>query len=114
MGKATATLFAAEGANVICADISGKQDAFLQTEYLPKARVTPSIIRQPQGMARLRARLTSSTTVDMDPNAMFDVLVARRQAERARRVRKLENPGRVRGQPFSDGCSSNPSASKRH
>jgi NAD(P)-dependent dehydrogenase (short-subunit alcohol dehydrogenase family) len=27
MGKATARLFAAEGANVICADISGKQDA---------------------------------------------------------------------------------------
>ncbi|MDB6101668.1 MAG: hypothetical protein JWO52_1667 [Gammaproteobacteria bacterium] len=61
-----------------------RYNAFLQTEYLPKARVTPSIIRQPQGMACLRARLMSSTTVDMDPNAMFDVLVARRQAERAR------------------------------
>jgi uncharacterized protein (DUF885 family) len=61
-----------------------RYEAFLQTEYFPKARVTPSIIGQPQGMACLRARLASSTTVDMDPNAMFDVLVARRQAERAR------------------------------
>jgi uncharacterized protein (DUF885 family) len=55
---------------------------FLQAEYLPKARVTPSISGQPQGMACLRARLSSSTTVDMAPTAMFDVLVARRLAER--------------------------------
>lgn len=58
--------------------------AFLQTKYLPKARIIPSIIGQPRGMACLRARLASSTTVDMDPNAMFDVLLARRQAERSR------------------------------
>jgi len=57
---------------------------FLQNDYLPRARVTPSIIGQPQAMACLRARLASSTTVDMDPKAMFDVLVARRHAERAR------------------------------
>jgi uncharacterized protein (DUF885 family) len=55
---------------------------FLQTRYLPKSRVTASIIGQPQGMACLRARLSASTTVDMDPTVMFDVLVARRQAER--------------------------------
>jgi uncharacterized protein (DUF885 family) len=55
---------------------------FLQAEYLPKARVTASISGQPQGMACLRARLSSSTTVDMAPKAMFDVLVARRLAER--------------------------------
>jgi len=61
-----------------------RYEAFLQTEYLPKARVTPSIVGQPKGMACLQARLASSTTVDMSPNAMFDVLVARRQAERAR------------------------------
>jgi uncharacterized protein (DUF885 family) len=58
--------------------------AFLQTEYLPKARATPSIIGQPQGMACLRARLASSTTVDEDPNTMFDDLVARRQTEKDR------------------------------
>lgn len=56
--------------------------AFLQTQYLPKSRVTASIISQPQGMACLQARLSSSTTVEMDPSGMFDVLVARRQAER--------------------------------
>jgi uncharacterized protein (DUF885 family) len=61
-----------------------RYNAFLQTEYLPKARVTPSIIGQPQGEACLQARLASSTTVDMDPNTMFDLLVARRQVERAR------------------------------
>jgi uncharacterized protein (DUF885 family) len=55
---------------------------FLQTEYLPKARVTASIVGQPQGMGCLRARLASSTTVDMNPTIMFDVLVARRRAER--------------------------------
>jgi uncharacterized protein (DUF885 family) len=55
---------------------------FLQAEYLPKARVIASISGQPQGMACLRARLSSSTTVDMTPTAMFDVLVARRLAER--------------------------------
>ncbi|MDB6101669.1 MAG: family ATPase [Gammaproteobacteria bacterium] len=38
----------------------------------------------------------------------------KRLSDRVGRVRKLENPGRGRGQPFSDGCSSNPSASKRH
>lgn len=55
---------------------------FLQTEYLPKTRVTPSIVGQPQGMECLRARLASSTTVDMNPTVLFDVLVARRRAER--------------------------------
>jgi uncharacterized protein (DUF885 family) len=55
---------------------------FLQTRYLPKARVTASITGQPQGMGCLRARLSSSTTADMAPTVMFDVLVARRQAER--------------------------------
>jgi len=55
---------------------------FLQTEYLPKTRVTASIVGQPQGMKCLRARLASSTTVDMNPVVMFDVLVARRRVER--------------------------------
>lgn len=55
---------------------------FLQTEYSAKARITASIIGQPHGVQCLRARLMSSTTVDMDPIAMFDVLVARRHAER--------------------------------
>ena len=56
--------------------------SFLQTQYLAKSRVTASIIGQPQGMACLQARLSSSTTVEMDPGVMFDVLVARRQVER--------------------------------
>lgn len=55
---------------------------FLQTEYLPKTRVTASIVGQPQGMECLRARLASSTTVDMNPLEMFEVLVTRRRAER--------------------------------
>jgi uncharacterized protein (DUF885 family) len=55
---------------------------FLQTVYLPKTRVTASIAGQPQGMECLRARLAASTTVDMNPTEMFDVLVARRRAER--------------------------------
>jgi uncharacterized protein (DUF885 family) len=58
--------------------------AFLRTEYLPKARVTPSIISQPHGVACLRSRLATSTTVEMDPDTMFDVLVTRRQTERTR------------------------------
>ena len=57
---------------------------FLEYSYLPQARTTPSSISLPQGMACLRARLSSSTTVDMDPRQMFSVLDARRQTERAR------------------------------
>ena len=56
---------------------------FLQEVYLPASRASPSISSQPHGMECIRARLLSSTTVDMDPKATFDVLVARRQAERA-------------------------------
>jgi uncharacterized protein (DUF885 family) len=57
---------------------------FLKTAYLPHARATPSTLTLPDGMACLRARLSSSLTVDMDPRAMFDTLVARRKAEHAR------------------------------
>jgi uncharacterized protein (DUF885 family) len=56
---------------------------FLQEVYLPASRASPSISNQPHGMECIRARLLSSTTVDMDPKATFEVLVARRQAERA-------------------------------
>ncbi len=57
---------------------------FLKTTYLPHARTTPSTLTLPDGMACLRARLSSSLTVDMDPKAMFELLVARRKAERVR------------------------------
>lgn len=56
---------------------------FLQDVYLPASRAAPSISNQPHGMECIRARLLSSTTVDMDPKATFEILVARRQAERA-------------------------------
>jgi uncharacterized protein (DUF885 family) len=56
---------------------------FLQEVYLLVSRASPSISNQPHGMECIRARLLSSTTVDMDPKATFEVLVARRQAERA-------------------------------
>jgi uncharacterized protein (DUF885 family) len=56
---------------------------FLQEVNLPASRASPSISSQPHGMECIRARLLSSTTVDMDPKATFEVLVARRQAERA-------------------------------
>lgn len=56
---------------------------FLKYRYLPHARATPSSVYLPEGMACLKARLSSSTTVDMAPRQMFDTLVARRNAERA-------------------------------
>ena len=56
---------------------------FLHDEYLPKARLNPSITSQQQGLQCLRARLSVSTTIDMDPKAMFETLVARRKAEHA-------------------------------
>jgi len=57
---------------------------YLRTQYLPNARTAPSIIGLPQGMACLRARLSTTTTVDMEPKAMLDALVARRAEERER------------------------------
>ncbi len=57
---------------------------FLRNEYLPHARTTPSSVGLPQGMACLRSRLSVSTSVDMDPKAMFGVLVSRRHQERVR------------------------------
>jgi uncharacterized protein (DUF885 family) len=57
---------------------------FLQNDYLPRARVNPSIAGQPHGMQCLQARLSISTTIDMEPEAMFETVVARRKAEHAR------------------------------
>jgi uncharacterized protein (DUF885 family) len=57
---------------------------FLKTEYLPHARTAPASLGIPQGMACLRARLATATTVEMEPKAMFDALVARRDAEKKR------------------------------
>jgi uncharacterized protein (DUF885 family) len=54
---------------------------FLRDVYVPKARSNPSILGQPMGAECLRTRLAVSTTIEMDPKVMFEVLVARRQQE---------------------------------
>jgi len=57
---------------------------FLRDQYMPKARLNPAIMSQPQGVQCLQARLAVSTTVDLDPKTMFETLVARRNVEHTR------------------------------
>lgn len=57
---------------------------YLRTQYLPHSRSAPSIVGLPQGLVCLRARLSITTTVDMEPKAMFDALVERRAEEKKR------------------------------
>jgi uncharacterized protein (DUF885 family) len=72
---------------------------FLRNDYLPKARSAPSITIQPLGAQCLQERLLASTTVDMDPKAMFETVVARRKVEH---VRMLELGRQVYGISVSD------------
>lgn len=60
--------------------------AFLQDTYLPRARLSPSITSEPLGLECLRSRLLVATSVDMEPSAMFALVLARRNAEHARLV----------------------------
>ena len=57
---------------------------FLANEYLSKARVSPSIVKMPRGLECFQAKLAVSTSVDIDPRSMLDILIARREAERTR------------------------------
>jgi uncharacterized protein (DUF885 family) len=58
--------------------------AYLRDEYLAKARKSPSIEAMPDGRACYRAQIFSTTTVEVDPDALFEI--AQKQVERERKV----------------------------
>jgi hypothetical protein len=75
----------------------------------------PPIPRMPTSYQRAGLALRLSIAGSRESQGAAVASVADRcQISSGGNVRKLENPGRVRGQPFSDGCSSKPSASERH
>ncbi len=56
---------------------------FLRDEYLARARQTPSLDGIPNGRQCYRALIFATTTVDADPEALFDVAVKEVESERA-------------------------------
>ena len=56
---------------------------YLRDEYLPRARKSPSIDGMPNGRQCYRAQIFSVTTVDADPEALFDIAVKEVERERA-------------------------------
>lgn len=57
---------------------------YIRDEYVGKARKTPSLDGMPDGRACYRALIFAITTVDADPEALFDV--AQKEVERERGV----------------------------
>ena len=56
---------------------------YLRDEYLPHARVTPSIDGLPNGRACYRGLVFSTVTADRDPVELYDVAVKKVERERA-------------------------------
>lgn len=57
---------------------------YLRDVYLPHARKSPSLDGMPDGRACYRAQIFSTTTVDVDPDALFDI--AQKEVEREREI----------------------------
>src|SRR5262245_65227303 len=45
---------------------------YIRAEYLPHARKSPSLYGMPDGRACYRGLIFSTTTVDVDPDALFE------------------------------------------
>jgi uncharacterized protein (DUF885 family) len=56
---------------------------FLRDEYLPKARVSPSIAGHPDGRECYRALVFGYTTIDADPQALFELAKGKVAEEQA-------------------------------
>lgn len=56
---------------------------YLRDEYLPHARITPSIEALPNGRACYRGLVFSTVTADRDPVELYDVAVKKVERERA-------------------------------
>jgi len=57
---------------------------YIREEYLPHARKSPSLEGMPDGRACYRGLIFSTTTVDVDPDALFDL--AQKEVERERKL----------------------------
>ena len=57
---------------------------YLRDEYLPHARKSPSLESMPDGRECYRAQVFATTTIDADPDALFDL--AQKQVERERKT----------------------------
>ena len=57
---------------------------YLRNEYLPHARKSPSLDGMPDGRNCYRALVFATTTVDVDPDALFEL--AQKEVERERKV----------------------------
>jgi uncharacterized protein (DUF885 family) len=90
MGPATrdgTPAFAAEWKSVIDGTVwpaMMRYRDFLRDEYLGRARASPSIAGMPDGRQCYRALIFATTTVDADPEALFDIAV--KEVERERRI----------------------------
>jgi uncharacterized protein (DUF885 family) len=56
---------------------------FLRNDYLPRARAVPSIRANPNGAACFRARVAANSSVDIDPQELFERASARVESETA-------------------------------
>jgi uncharacterized protein (DUF885 family) len=61
----------------------GRYRDFLRDEYLPKARASTSIVGHPNGRDCYRALVYGYTTIDADPQALFEVAKAKVADEQA-------------------------------
>jgi len=75
---------------------------YLRDEYLPHARKSPSLESMPDGRNCYRAQVFATTTVDADPEALFDV--ARKQVERERKT-ALDLGRKLFGEKATDGTA---------
>jgi uncharacterized protein (DUF885 family) len=75
---------------------------YLRDEYFPHARKSPSLEAMPDGRACYRAQVFATTTIDADPEALFDL--AQKQVERERKT-ALELGHKLFGDKAADWAS---------
>lgn len=84
---------------------------YIRDEYIPRARKSPSLDGMPDGRACYRALIFAITTVDADPEALFDM--AQKEVARERGIatdlgRKLFGDGGAEWNSLADTIRSDP------